>query len=91
MSQSQKPPVFLERASYRQRRLRDAARLVPVLGIVLWLIPLLWSGDKADHTGRANAMIYVFVVWILLIALAAMISYLLRYGDDQNPPRGDAD
>ena len=66
------PAVFLERQSYRRRRLMDAARLLPLLGVLLFLLPLLWRA--ADSTGAmggvsmSNAIIYVFAVWIGLIA-----------------------
>ncbi len=36
-----KRPLFLARAPYRRRRLRDAARLLPVVGGFLLLLPLL--------------------------------------------------
>lgn len=63
-------PLFLERQNYRRRRLGDAARFLPVLGFVLFLLPILWAGD-----GRtAGGMIYVFSVWALLIAVVAFLS-----------------
>ena len=77
MSRLPKSAVFLERAGYRQRRLRDAARLLPILGAVLWIIPLLWGGQGASGP-RADTVIYVFAVWVLLIVLAAVISMRLQ-------------
>ena len=32
-------PLFLKRGSYRKRRLRDAARMLPILGALLLLVP----------------------------------------------------
>jgi len=64
--------VFLERKSYRQRRLRDVARMMPVLGVVLWLLPLAWRGENGD---TATTVIYIFAVWLILIGLAALISW----------------
>lgn len=81
MSRLPKSAIFLERASYRQRRLRDAALLVPILGVVLWLIPLLWPRDTSDSPGSGVAMIYVFGVWVLLIVLTAAITRFLRQED----------
>ena len=49
MARPAKPPVFLARASYRQRRLRDAARLLPMVAGVLMMLPLLWS--RSDGSG----------------------------------------
>lgn len=87
MSRLPKSAVFLERAGYRQRRLRDAARLLPILGAVLWTIPLLWGG-QGDDSPRANTVIYIFVVWVLLIVLAAVIS--MRLQPDAPAADGDA-
>ena len=36
------PPKFLARSSYRRRRIIDAARILPVLGLFIFLIPVLW-------------------------------------------------
>jgi hypothetical protein len=35
-------PVFLARRTYRQRRLADAARMLPLAAGVLMALPLLW-------------------------------------------------
>jgi len=74
-------PVFLERRSYRQRRLMDAARLLPVLGMLLWLIPLLWpQRDPAGEVAAVStsvAVLYIFGVWILLALIALFLSLML--------------
>ncbi len=71
------PPVFLERASYRRRRLRDAARLWPVFGVILILFPLLWgqSGENARTT--SGALAYIFGVWGVLICGALILARVL--------------
>lgn len=71
-------PLFLGRGSYRQRRLADAARLLPVLGAVLLMLPLLWPRTGAeDVPPTSSAMLYVFGCWIVLvIAAAALASWL---------------
>lgn len=73
-----KPPrnqVFLERRSYRLRRLGDAARLLPVLGLILVLLPIFWG---AETTGKprltASDGLYLFAVWCGLIGVAALLS-----------------
>lgn len=72
-------PVFLPPAGYRRRRVRDAARLLPVLGVVLLVVPLLWTrSDQPGGVGNAAALIYVFAVWAGLIAAANLLSRLLR-------------
>lgn len=73
-------PLFLARAPYRRRRLRDAARLLPVLGLFLLLLPLLWT-PEARVSLTAGDVIYFFAVWLILIALAAAFAPGLRGGD----------
>ena len=74
-------PVFLERRSYRRRRLGDAARLLPLFGLVLVLLPLLWSPDT---TGAARLTawegVYLFAVWAVLILVAAILSLAEQLG-----------
>lgn len=72
-----RPRLFLERGSYRQRRLIDAVRLVAVLGAFLWMVPLIWPlGDGLDgpSISMSRALFYVFGVWFLLICIAALLS-----------------
>ncbi len=78
MSGPQKNAVFLERANYRQRRLRDASRLLPILGIVLWTIPLLWRTDQAVGPSNSRMVIYIFGVWVTLIVASTLIARFLR-------------
>lgn len=73
-------PLFLARASYRRRRLRDAARLLPILGIFLLLLPILWMPDGRIKLNAAD-IIYFFVVWLGLIVAAALFSRKLTVGD----------
>ncbi len=79
-----KEAVFLGRGSYRQRRYRDLSRFLPVLGAVLFALPLLWPrGTGADGAAAATsgALIYLFVVWAVLIFGAFLLSRVIRYGD----------
>jgi len=80
-------PVFLARRSYRQRRLGDAARLLPLAAGVLMILPLLWRGPGGDP-GTATVMIYIFGLWVVLVALTALISRHLRANE---PEAGDTD
>jgi hypothetical protein len=73
-------PLFLARASYRRRRLRDAARLLPILGAFLLLLPLLWAPDNKIRMTSGD-MIYFFTVWLLLIVAAAVFGRGLHSGD----------
>lgn len=74
MNGAGKGTVFLARATYRQRRLRDVARLLPLFGCFLWFIPLLWPQDSDATPANSQTVIYVFVVWVLLIVFSALIT-----------------
>lgn len=67
-------PVFLERQSYRRRRLMDAARLLPALGLVVFLLPLLWATGEDGPPGTGRGGLYLFAVWGALIVAAMLIS-----------------
>lgn len=83
-----KPPLFLARAPYRRRRLRDAARLLPVVGVMLMLFPLMWSED-ADLRLTSGEVIYFFAVWLGLIVVAAAFAPGLRSGNVQREEEED--
>lgn len=75
-----KPPIrrteFLERKSYRQRRYRDGARVIPLFGAVLMMLPLMWPrGESLTSSG----MIYLFGLWFVLVILAFVLSRVLRF------------
>lgn len=80
--------VFLERRSYRLRRLRDAAKFLPFLGLVLWLVPLLWPVEGADAASNAMALQYIFGVWAVLIAVVFVISQMVSLGDHRADKAG---
>ncbi len=83
MARGPSSPVFLERRSYRRRRMQDAQRLLPVLGLVLWMVPVLWpSGDEAAPVRMSDAIYYVFGVWCVLIGLSAWLWRGLQRGED---------
>jgi hypothetical protein len=68
-------PMFLARIPYRRRRLRDAARLLPVFGAFLLILPVLWSppGEGPDQGQRSMSgdVVYFFVIWGLLVLVTA--------------------
>lgn len=82
------PPVFLERRSYRQRRMMDAVRLLPVIGLLLWLLPTLWSvpaDGGVEPVKMSQAIIYVFGVWVCLILSGGVLwRYLVAGGEMPN-------
>lgn len=81
-------PVFVDRASYRQRRLRDGLRLLPVLGAVLWFVPLLWPRGEATTT--SFALTYIFGTWTALILLAFLLARVLRPDAQESRPEDPA-
>ena len=74
-------PIFLERESYRRRRLSDAAKLAPVLGAVVFLIPVLWAGSGST----AGGLVYLFGAWAVMIFVVKLLSHRLR---DAEPKSG---
>ncbi|MCX7560105.1 hypothetical protein OS190_11045 [Sulfitobacter sp. F26204] len=64
-------PVFLERRSYRLRRMMDAVRFLPFLGLALWMVPLLWPLPAAEVAKNgipmSTALRYLFCVWLMLV------------------------
>ena len=77
-----RPPVFLERETYRRRRIMDAARLLPLLGVALFALPLLWPTSQDPAQGEAvpmsSAVLYIFGAWAFLIALAFLFGLKSR-------------
>lgn len=81
------PKLFVERGAYRRRRLRDAARMLPAAGAVLWMVPLLWSpGASAMEQSTVGGWLYLFGVWVLLIIAAAMLSRPALKADEADTP-----
>ena len=72
------PPLFLERHSYRRRRLMDAAKLLPILGAALFLVPLFWPTEGEGAVSMSRAIIFVFVVWAALIRASALFALCVR-------------
>jgi len=92
-------PVFVQRRTYRRRRTADGARMLPILGAILFAIPLLWRGggeagqpaaDLAATARTAWVMGYLFVVWLGLVVLSGVVSRFLRPEDDDPDDDPDA-
>ena len=71
-------PEFLARESYRMRRMMDAARLLPVFGLLLFLLPILRHTPDGDPPPTGSEAVYLFAIWAGLIALAFGLSLVLR-------------
>ncbi|MDR0808976.1 MAG: hypothetical protein LBE86_07610 [Gemmobacter sp.] len=81
---SRRGPIILARRAYRQRRLRDAVRLLPLAGAFLFLLPILWSSPEGNVT--ATDGIYLFAVWLGLVALAALMARALGAEEELDTP-----
>ncbi|KNG95007.1 hypothetical protein [Pseudaestuariivita atlantica] len=68
-------PIYLQRRTYRLRRIVDACRVLPFLGAILWLIPLLWPQGEAAAPGTSRAITYMFAVWLGLIGIGALLAW----------------
>lgn len=77
---------FLERSSYRQRRIRDGARFLPIVALVLMVLPLMWPRNEPDQSLTSSGILYIFGLWIALVLAAFLLSRVLRLSD---PSRDD--
>lgn len=75
MADPNKNLPFLDRSTYRLRRLRDAIRLLPLLGTGLFLLPMI-GGAGALSSG--SVMIFLFLAWGGMILAAALIGAALE-------------
>lgn len=81
-----RPPLFLQPEPYRKRRLIDAARLLPVFGTFLFIVPLLLV-PRGEPGSTADVLIYVFLLWTLMILFSALINrYIKRAERATTPP-----
>ena len=68
-----------ERAAYRRARLRDLIYAAPFIGALLLLSPMVRAFAKPiTILGTPLIVVYVFVVWALLIAAAALLAHASR-------------
>ena len=81
--------AFLPRRDYKLRRLHDAARLLPLFGLLLIVMPILWSPPGEVERRTASDGLYLFGVWTGLIVLAVVFARgLVRPPPD--PPNAPA-
>ena len=74
-------PLFLARETYRNRRLMDAARLLPFIVAFLFFVPLLVGPDA----GTLATSIFLFLIWTALILVNFVISRALARNVDTAP------
>ncbi|MEY4982290.1 MAG: hypothetical protein RIR62_556 [Pseudomonadota bacterium] len=82
-------PLFLKRQSYRRRRLRDLSRLLPLIGGVLFLIPVLWAPGTTARPDTAPDGVFLFAVWIGLIVVAAALAPAVGTSSDADEAEDD--
>ena len=78
------PPPFVAPRNYRLRRLRDFARMLPVLGMVLFFLPVMGAGRTTGGTG-----LWLFSVWALLIVAARLMAPGLRANEGASEEAGE--
>ena len=68
----------------------QTARLLPVLGALLWLVPLLWPRSQPAATpdvaavSTSSAILYMFGVWTFLALMALFLSVMLDANAEAN-------
>jgi hypothetical protein len=82
-------PAPASPASTRPARLRDAAVVLPLLGLFAWMPPLIGLFSAPLHVfGVPLIVAWMFGVWLALILLALWFSRKLA-ADDMPDPDGD--
>lgn len=81
-----------QKRARRRARLADAARMLPFLGAVLFLLPdLILSGGSGAEGATAPWLGYLFATWAVLIGLAFRIGQLHRRETDSDSDSDVAD
>ncbi|MEM7470011.1 MAG: hypothetical protein AAF340_01575 [Pseudomonadota bacterium] len=71
---------FLQRSVYRRRRLLDGLRVLPLLGLMLFLLPAVLLAGGPGTT--AIRLIYFFITWAGLILVCALLVRRLSDADE---------
>ena len=82
-------PYQIERQTFRRRRLIDATCALPLVGWVLWWLPLMFNHSETP-VRTSVALIYIFGVWVGLALIAARLVRLLEAARAVDPPAGEA-
>jgi hypothetical protein len=69
-----------------RKRILDGGKLVPVVGVFLFLLPLTWpEADSAEPIRMSAAIGYIFICWCAIIVGAAAFSRIVRVVTQSNP------
>jgi hypothetical protein len=70
---------FLDRESYRKKRLIDASKLLPLLGALGFILPFVYLFTEEDaQRSPGQTAIYLFVAWLVLILCAGYLAPRMR-------------
>ena len=72
---SRVPTTFLARETYRRRRIIDGVRVVPIVALLLFMLPMLGAAQMARSTAMAG--MYLFAAWFAAILATALITRAL--------------
>ncbi|MGB0959106.1 MAG: hypothetical protein ACPGVK_02555 [Halocynthiibacter sp.] len=67
-----------KRLSQTAQKWVDAARVLPVVGTMLMVFPVLRFSGRPENDGTASGMLYLFAVWVVLIVLSCILSSKMR-------------
>jgi hypothetical protein len=82
--QPPRAPVFLARETYRRRRLIDALRLLPVIGLFMFLLPLVGGTGYVRSTAQSG--FFIFAGWFVLIFATWLLGRLLARAPGAGDP-----
>ena len=71
-----------ERRTALRRRLMDISKLLPVLGMLLFAVPLLWpagNGEGSEPVTMSAAITYIFLAWAVLVVLSLCFSLAVGF------------
>ncbi|WP_438960712.1 hypothetical protein [Nereida sp.] len=69
--------VFLQRDTYRRRRIGDAIKLLPIAGVVLFFMPLL-LGTPEQPAQTSSLGLFIFFSWFALIGMSVLLVALFN-------------
>lgn len=78
--------TLVQRRVQGRARLRDALRLLPFLGLAVFILPdLVLSGGPASEGATGPWLTYLLVAWGLLIAIAFVLARAHGRSDPADP------